>query len=154
MVRRLTIVLGLLASPPVASFVVTQTKSSPLSAALLAKAASTRKSGSGNSNNKPPNSTNPPPPMDPAKQAALDGVLNQIERLYGRGSIVKLGDAESMRISCIGSGSLTLDAAIGGGYPKGRYVFLYGLPVRPVAASSSVLTRWRKAEAPVRKKDP
>lgn len=78
------------------------------------------------------------PDQDPAKRAALDGVLNQIERSYGRGSIVKLGDAETMKISCIGSGSLTLDAAIGGGYPKGRYVlsssyhvstkFQHGLP--------------------------
>lgn len=62
------------------------------------------------------------PEQDPAKRAALDGVLNQIERSYGRGSIVKLGDAESMKVACIGSGSLTLDAAIGGGYPKGRCV--------------------------------
>lgn len=64
--------------------------------------------------------------MDPAKRAALDGVLNQIERSYGRGSIVKLGDAESMRVDCIGSGSLTLDAALGGGFPKGRVVEIYG----------------------------
>lgn len=64
--------------------------------------------------------------MDPAKRAALDGVLNQIERSYGRGSIVKLGEADSMIVDCIGSGSLTLDAALGGGYPKGRVVEIYG----------------------------
>ena len=64
--------------------------------------------------------------MDPAKRAALDGVLNQIERSYGRGSIVKLGEANSMIVDCIGSGSLTLDAALGGGYPKGRVVEIYG----------------------------
>ena len=63
---------------------------------------------------------------DPAKQAALDGVLNQIERSYGRGSIVRLGDA-STEVNCIGTGSLTLDAAVGGrGYPRGRVVEIYG----------------------------
>lgn len=65
--------------------------------------------------------------LDPAKQAALDGVLNQIERSYGRGSILKLGDADSMRVDSISSGSLTLDAALGGGgFPKGRVVEIYG----------------------------
>jgi recombination protein RecA len=66
------------------------------------------------------------PTMDPAKRAALDGVLNQIERNYGRGSIVKLGDADNMKVDTIGSGSLTLDAALGGGFPKGRVVEIYG----------------------------
>jgi hypothetical protein len=64
--------------------------------------------------------------MDPAKRAALDGVLNQIERSYGRGSIVKLGDADNMRVESFGTGALTLDAALGGGYPKGRIIEIYG----------------------------
>ncbi len=64
--------------------------------------------------------------MDPAKQTALDGVLHQIEKNYGRGSIVKLGDADHMKVDCIGSGALTLDVALGGGYPKGRVVEIYG----------------------------
>jgi len=66
--------------------------------------------------------------MDPAKQAALEGVLNQIERSYGRGSIVRLGDdAANRQIECLGSGSLTLDVALGGrGYPRGRVVEIYG----------------------------
>jgi hypothetical protein len=64
--------------------------------------------------------------MDPAKRAALDGVLNQIERNYGRGSIVKLGDAGNMVVESISSGALTLDAALGGGLPKGRVVEIYG----------------------------
>jgi recombination protein RecA len=113
MTRRFSVVLWLLASPPVASFVLTPPPPT-LGAALHAKA---RKSSSTSDAS---NSNQQQPPQDPAKQAALNGVLNQIERLYGRGSIVKLGDAENMRVSCIGSGSLTLDAAIGGGYPKGR----------------------------------
>lgn len=48
------------------------------------------------------------PVANKAKKAALDGVLQQIERSYGRGSIVKLGDAKNMIVDCIGSGSLTL----------------------------------------------
>jgi len=66
------------------------------------------------------------PGVDAAKKAALDGVLNQIERSYGRGSIVKLGDATNMEVACISSGALTLDAALGGGFPKGRVVEIYG----------------------------
>ena len=66
--------------------------------------------------------------VDPAKRAALDGVLNQIERSYGRGSIVKLGDADNMIVDSISSGALTLDAALGGGFPKGRVIEIYGPP--------------------------
>ena len=61
-----------------------------------------------------------------AKKAALDGVLNQIERAYGRGSVMRLGDAGQMKVSMISTGSLTLDAATGGGYPRGRVVEIYG----------------------------
>jgi len=66
------------------------------------------------------------PEKDPAKRAALNGVLQQIERNYGRGSVVRLGDAEHMTIDSISTGALTLDAALGGGYPKGRVVEIYG----------------------------
>ena len=64
--------------------------------------------------------------MDPAKRAALQGVLTQIERNYGRGSVVRLGDANHMVVDSTPTGSLTLDAALGGGYPKGRVVEIYG----------------------------
>lgn len=68
-----------------------------------------------------------PPQVDPAKRAALDGVLTQIERSYGRGSIVQLGSADHMEVASISSGALTLDAALGGGgFPKGRVVEIYG----------------------------
>lgn len=63
---------------------------------------------------------------DSSKKAALDGVLNRIERSYGKGSVMKLGDASNMVVDCIGTGSLTLDAALGGGFPKGRVVEIYG----------------------------
>lgn len=46
--------------------------------------------------------------INPAKKAALEGVLQRIERNYGRGSIVKLGDADRMVVDTIGSGSMTL----------------------------------------------
>jgi hypothetical protein len=42
------------------------------------------------------------------KKAALEGVLQKIEKSYGQGSIVKLGDADNMRVDCISSGALTL----------------------------------------------
>ena len=48
------------------------------------------------------------PSVSSAKLAALEGVLGRIERNYGRGSIVKLGDADRMVVDCFGSGSLTL----------------------------------------------
>lgn len=53
-------------------------------------------------------------------------MLQKIERSYGRGSIVKLGDADNMLVDSISTGALTLDAALGGGYPKGRVVEIYG----------------------------
>ncbi|KAL7430621.1 hypothetical protein ACHAXH_002765 [Discostella pseudostelligera] len=64
--------------------------------------------------------------VNPAKRAALDGVLQRIERNYGRGSIVMLGNADRMNVDCIGTGSMTLDTALGGGYPKGRVIEIYG----------------------------
>jgi len=63
---------------------------------------------------------------DAAKRAALENVLQKIERNYGRGSILKLGDADDMSVECISTGALTLDFALGGGYPKGRVVEIYG----------------------------
>lgn len=60
------------------------------------------------------------------KKAALEGVLNNIERSYGKGSIMHLGDSARMIVECISSGALTLDVALGGGYPRGRVVEIYG----------------------------
>jgi recombination protein RecA len=60
------------------------------------------------------------------KQKALNLVLNQIERNFGKGAIMRLGDATRMRVEVIPSGALTLDLALGGGLPKGRVIEIYG----------------------------
>ncbi|MEH2376846.1 recombinase RecA [Nostoc sp.] len=60
------------------------------------------------------------------KQKALTMVLNQIERTFGKGAIMRLGDATRMRVETISSGALTLDLALGGGLPKGRVIEIYG----------------------------
>ncbi len=62
----------------------------------------------------------------PEKQKALDAVITQIERSFGKGSIVRLGDATRMRVETTPSGALTLDLALGGGLPKGRVIEIYG----------------------------
>ena len=53
-------------------------------------------------------------------------VLNQIERNFGKGSIMKLGDASRMKVATVSTGALTLDMALGGGLPKGRVIEIYG----------------------------
>ncbi len=62
------------------------------------------------------------------KLKALDAALAQIERQYGKGSVMKLGDSgANMNIETIPTGSLSLDLALGlGGFPKGRIVEIYG----------------------------
>lgn len=63
---------------------------------------------------------------NPDKDKALNLVLNQIERNFGKGAIMRLGDAAQMRVETISSGALTLDLALGGGLPKGRIIEIYG----------------------------
>lgn len=60
------------------------------------------------------------------KEKALNIVLNQIERSFGKGAIMRLGDATQMRVETISTGALTLDLALGGGLPKGRVIEIYG----------------------------
>lgn len=60
------------------------------------------------------------------KQKALNLVLNQIERSFGKGAIMRLGDATRMKVETIPTGALTLDLALGGGLPKGRVIEIYG----------------------------
>ncbi len=61
------------------------------------------------------------------RQAALDMALKQIEKQFGKGSIMKLGEQAERRVSTVSSGSLALDVALGvGGYPRGRIIEIYG----------------------------
>lgn len=60
------------------------------------------------------------------KQKALNIVLGQIERSFGKGAIMRLGDATRMKVETISTGALTLDLALGGGLPKGRVIEIYG----------------------------
>lgn len=61
------------------------------------------------------------------RQAALEMALKQIEKQFGKGSIMKLGEQAERKISTVPSGSLALDVALGvGGYPRGRIIEVYG----------------------------
>ena len=61
------------------------------------------------------------------RKAALDAALKKIEKSFGKGSVMKLGEKADQRISTIPSGSLALDVALGvGGYPRGRIIEVYG----------------------------
>ncbi|MGG1661336.1 recombinase RecA [Brevibacillus sp. NRS-1366] len=61
------------------------------------------------------------------RRAALESALRQIEKQFGKGSIMKLGEVSNVSISTISSGALALDIALGvGGFPKGRVVEIYG----------------------------
>jgi recombination protein RecA len=60
------------------------------------------------------------------RDKALNLVLSQIEKSFGKGAIVRLGDSAHMKIETISSGALTLDIALGGGLPRGRIIEIYG----------------------------
>jgi len=65
--------------------------------------------------------------MESGRDGALKNVLSQIEKLFGKGAIMKLGDNARMRIEATPTGALTLDLALGvGGLPKGRIIEIYG----------------------------
>ena len=61
------------------------------------------------------------------RQKALDAALAQIDRAFGKGSVMKLGQKETMQVEAVSTGSLGLDIALGiGGVPRGRIVEIYG----------------------------
>ncbi|MEZ8742497.1 recombinase RecA [Photobacterium swingsii] len=75
--------------------------------------------------------------MDDHKQKALAAALGQIEKQFGKGSIMKLGDNRTMDIETVSTGSLSLDIALGaGGLPMGRIVEIYG----PESSGKTTLT--------------
>jgi len=61
------------------------------------------------------------------RQAALENALRKIEKNFGKGSIMRMGDAADTKIATVSSGSLAIDEALGvGGYPRGRIIEMYG----------------------------
>ena len=65
--------------------------------------------------------------VNAAKLKALQATIDKIEKDYGKGTIMKLGDQPKWEVSVIPSGSIALDAALGiGGYPRGRVIEIYG----------------------------
>ena len=82
--------------------------------------------------------------MDDNKTRALTAALGQIEKQFGKGSIMKLGDNKTMDVETISTGSLGLDIALGaGGLPLGRIVEIYG----PESSGKTTLTLEVIAEA-------
>lgn len=73
---------------------------------------------------------------DDGKGKALGLALETIEKQFGKGSIMKLGDSYKVAVECIPTGSLSLDIALGGGIPKGRVVEIYG----PESSGKTTLT--------------
>ncbi len=66
------------------------------------------------------------PVVDEGKKQALNLALAQITKQFGDGSIMKLGEKSKIDVELFSSGSLSLDLALGGGYPKGRIIEIYG----------------------------
>ncbi len=76
------------------------------------------------------------------KSKALGLALDSIEKQFGKGSIMKLGEAHKAQVECIPTGSLSLDLALGGGIPKGRVIEIYG----PESSGKTTLTLHAIAE--------
>lgn len=80
---------------------------------------------------------------DDKKDLALADAISQIEKQFGKGSVMRLGDRVALDVDVIPTGSLTLDAALGiGGYPKGRIIEIYG----PESSGKTTLTLHAIAE--------
>jgi recombination protein RecA len=78
-----------------------------------------------------------PMSTNPEKKKALDSALAQIEKAFGKGSIMKLGEQGALQVEATSTGSLSLDIALGvGGIPKGRIVEIYG----PESSGKTTLT--------------
>ncbi len=81
--------------------------------------------------------------MDDNKQRALDAAMSQIERQFGKGTVMRMGDTSREAMPAISTGSLGLDIALGiGGLPKGRVVEIYG----PESSGKTTLTLQAIAE--------
>lgn len=81
--------------------------------------------------------------MDDNRKQALNAALSQIERQFGKGSVMRLGEAQGQRVETISTGSIGLDIALGvGGLPKGRVIEIYG----PESSGKTTLTLQAIAE--------
>ncbi len=76
------------------------------------------------------------------RSKALGLALETIEKQFGKGSIMKLGEAHATQVECIPTGSISLDLALGGGIPKGRVIEIYG----PESSGKTTLTLHAIAE--------
>ncbi|MCW8128324.1 recombinase RecA [Microbulbifer halophilus] len=82
--------------------------------------------------------------MDSNKDKALEAALSQIERQFGKGTVMRMGDKERVKVPAVSTGSLGLDVALGvGGLPRGRIVEIYG----PESSGKTTLTLQVIAEA-------
>ncbi len=82
--------------------------------------------------------------MDANKEKALQAALSQIDRQFGKGTVMRMGDQERVAVPSISTGSLGLDVALGiGGLPRGRIVEIYG----PESSGKTTLTLQVIAEA-------
>src|SRR6201995_2750079 len=87
--------------------------------------------------------TNEPIGATDGKTKALNLALETIEKQFGKGSIMKLGDAHTVNVETTPTGSLSLDLALGGGIPRGRIIEIYG----PESSGKTTLTLHAIAEA-------
>ncbi len=82
--------------------------------------------------------------VEDSKKKALELALQQIEKNYGKGAVMRLGQNSAMNVECIPTGSLMLDAALGiGGLPRGRIIEIYG----PESSGKTTLALHAVAEA-------
>ena len=82
------------------------------------------------------------PTADEGRLKALGLAMDQITKQFGDGSIMKLGEAKKVDVELLPSGALSLDIALGGGYPKGRIIEIYG----PESSGKTTLTLHAIAE--------
>jgi recombination protein RecA len=85
-----------------------------------------------------------PQPNNSEKLKALQAAMDKIEKSFGKGSIMKMGDNHVQEVEVIPTGSIALNAALGvGGYPKGRIIEIYG----PESSGKTTITLHLIAEA-------